>query len=468
MRQSRRRLETHRTCRFEVMESRLLLSTSPATPLAAAVTNAAITAGNHDAWAGLDAVRAKYALSGQGQTVVVIDTGIDYAQTALGGGFGPGYRVVGGYDFTTGSGNPYDGGPAGGHGTEVAGVIGSNAASDLGVAPGVDLVALKVIDNNGNGSAMLVDEALQWVNAHRNSFPYPITTVDLSLGNDSNAETLPPGGGFESDLAQLQADGMFISVAAGNDFATFNQPGLSYPAVSPDVVPVAAGNLDGTIAAFSQRDPRVLVAPGANMLTTVPDYAGNPSSGDNGFGLYSGTSMAAAFVAGASVLVRQADQLAGMSNVNEQTIYNQMYSTADIIFDPATGQNYHRLNLQRAIDAIMAGIQPPPAASGSGSAPTAAAVDQLMQTTGTLTPSANSTSSAQTGNNSVVLNTTSKPATTTPVAAVSTSSVVKAPTAGIATVKLPLARTARLPASSTLPALEVLQKSLVQIRNLLT
>jgi len=350
----------------------------------------------------------------------------------------------------------------------VAGVIGSNAASDLGVAPGVDLVALKVIDNNGNGSAMLVDEALQWVNAHRNSFPYPITTVDLSLGNDSNAETLPPGGGFESDLAQLQADGMFISVAAGNDFATFNQPGLSYPAVSPDVVPVAAGNLDGTIAAFSQRDPRVLVAPGANMLTTVPDYAGNPSGGDNDFGLYSGTSMAAAFVAGASVLVRQADQLAGMSNVNEQTIYNQMYSTADIIFDPATGQNYHRLNLQRAIDAIMAGIQPPPAASGSGSAPTAAAVDQLMQTTGTLTPSANSTSSAQTGNNSVVLNTTSKPATTTPVAAVSTPSVVKAPTAGIATVKLPLARTARLPASSTLPALEVLQKSLVQIRNLLT
>ena len=119
--------------------------------------------------------------------MVVIDTGVDYNQAALGGGFGSGHHVVGGYDFADANANPFDGGPAGGHGTEVAGIIASQDAADPGVAPGVDLVALKVFDNNGNCSSLAVDQALQWVQANRNAFRYPITTVNLSLGNNTNS-----------------------------------------------------------------------------------------------------------------------------------------------------------------------------------------------------------------------------------------------------------------------------------------
>ena len=68
-------------------------------------------------------------------TVAVIDTGVDYNNPALGGGFGPGAKVVAGYDFADNSANP-DAPTSSQHGTAVAGLIGSDDPSDPGVAPG--------------------------------------------------------------------------------------------------------------------------------------------------------------------------------------------------------------------------------------------------------------------------------------------------------------------------------------------
>ena len=65
--------------------------------------------------------------------------------------------------------------------------------------------------------------------------------------------------------------------------------------------------------------------------------------------------MAAPFVAGASMLLRQAYEFAGVANVNEQMLYNTMIATADTVYDPVTGASYHRLNLDRAIDSVMPG-----------------------------------------------------------------------------------------------------------------
>src|SRR5689334_11913103 len=58
--------------------------------------------------------------TGAGQAIAVIDTGIDYTHPNLGGGFGPGHKVEGGYDFVDNDANPMD---TYGHGTEVAGVL---------------------------------------------------------------------------------------------------------------------------------------------------------------------------------------------------------------------------------------------------------------------------------------------------------------------------------------------------------
>ncbi|MEM7313900.1 MAG: S8 family serine peptidase, partial [Planctomycetota bacterium] len=99
-------------------------------------------------------------LSGLGQTVVIIDSGIAYDHESLGGGYGVNHRVVGGYDFAEDDRNPYDDAPEGFHGTHVAGIVGSDDDRYTGVAPGVDLVALRVFDDDGGGSFRWVESAL--------------------------------------------------------------------------------------------------------------------------------------------------------------------------------------------------------------------------------------------------------------------------------------------------------------------
>ena len=350
-----------RTAHFESVEPRLVMSSHPLGHLdsdnvAQQQTGDEVYASFIDAaqLTELSGVRDEYGFTGQGQTVVVIDSGIAYSHTALGGGFGADYRVVGGYDFTGGTdADPYDEGPYGSHGTHVAGIIASDDAFHPGVAPGVDLVALRVFGDNGRGSYAYVEEALAWVHDNRDAFANPITTVNLSLGEGFNSTGIPDDAILEEELAQLEADGIFIAVAAGNSFTQYNTTGLSYPAASSHVVPVGSVDPDGQLSYFSQRDQQIIAAPGRGISSTVPDYMGDFNGTDDDFGKYSGTSMAAPYVAGASVLIRQAYEFVGLTDVNQDMIYDVMVSTADVIRDDATGLDYHRLNISRALDRII-------------------------------------------------------------------------------------------------------------------
>ena len=142
-------------------------------------------------WTDVAAARSDFGLSGSRQTVAIIDSGVAYDHIALGGGLGKAYRVVGGWDFAENDANPYDDGPAGFHGTHVAGIVGAQDSRYAGVASDVDLVALRVFDDQGMGQFTWVESALKWVHQNRNAFQNPITTVNLSLGTDRNANTLP-------------------------------------------------------------------------------------------------------------------------------------------------------------------------------------------------------------------------------------------------------------------------------------
>ena len=299
----------------------------------------------------------QYGLDGSGQTIVVIDSGIAFDHAALGGGFGASHKVVGGYDFAENDANPYDDGPVGLHGTHVAGIIGAESDEFVGIAPGSDIVSLRVFDDSGHGELEWVEQALQWVHDNRNSFEHPITTVNLSLGTQWNADTIPDVSQFEDEFAQLEADGMFISVAAGNLFNSYHTPGVSYPAASPFVVPVASHGDDGMISDFSQRNDRVLVAPGESVLSTVPEHVFGGSQ-ENPLLKASGTSQSAPYVAGASALLREAFNESGVQDVDQDLLYQHFRETADVIFDQATGGYYHRINLQRAIETALQNIDP--------------------------------------------------------------------------------------------------------------
>ena len=357
-----------RTPKFESLEDRLVMSAQALTDFVADFgvdphTNSVdidqqiVALSNGENIAGpsandLQSIREQYNLDGNGQTIAVIDSGIAFDHLAFGEGFGAGHRVVGGYDFAENDSNPYDDGPLGLHGTHVTGIAGGSSDEYEGVAPGVDLVSLRVFDDNGAGSIEWVESALQWVHDNRNAFENPITTVNLSIGTNWNSDTLPEAAQLEDEFAQLEADGIFISVAAGNLFSSYNEQGLSYPAASPFVVPVASHGDDGQISDFSQRNERVLVAPGEQILSTVPDYVLHDGASD-GYLRTSGTSQAAPYVAGASALLRQALEFTGVQNIDQDLIYSHFRETSDIIHDQVTGGSFHRLNLARAIEAAI-------------------------------------------------------------------------------------------------------------------
>lgn len=382
MRSSVARNTIFRTARFESLESRRFMSATPHTddpdfvldyildvqtqqqPIsrfsfsgtaAGAVARQASLAqqslANAHLQTGLTAARSAYGLTGRGQTVAIIDTGLAYDHTALGGGWGN--RMVGGWDFAENDWNPYDD-VAGAHGTHVAGIVGNTEPTNPGVATGVDFVALRVFNDSGSGQWSWVENALQWVYQNRNSFRNPITTVNMSLGAVYNGNTAPYWGMLEDEFAALKSVGIFVAVAAGNAFSSYGTPGLSYPGASTNVVPVSALNGTGDgMAWFSQRLDRVIAAPGSSIRSTVPDHAGDRNGIADDFANMSGTSMASPYVAGAAALIREALAFAGTTNITQDTIYNVMFNTADLFYDAATNQNYRKLNLQRAIDSIM-------------------------------------------------------------------------------------------------------------------
>jgi subtilisin family serine protease len=297
--------------------------------------------------------------TGTGYTVAVIDTGIDYNNTDLGGGWGK--RVVGGYDFYNNDSDPMD---DNGHGTNVAGIIGASDATYSGVAPNVDFVALKVLGADGSGTFGAVSNALDWVIANR--VKYNIVAINMSLG--SGNYTVDPYTFLESDMQTLVAQGVFIGVASGNDYYSYQAQGLAFPAVSPNVVSVGAvwdgnygsvgwanGARDNTtavdqITSFTQRGPNLsILAPGA-MVTSV--YLGNT------FKAMAGTSMATPVIVGSAVVLREELDLTGHSNLdNQSSILSIMQSTGVAVVDnnaadvnvPVTGRTFKRIDLLAAV-----------------------------------------------------------------------------------------------------------------------
>ncbi|HEY7048313.1 MAG TPA: S8 family serine peptidase, partial [Jatrophihabitantaceae bacterium] len=166
-------------------------------------------------------------VQGGGETVAVVDTGIDYAHPDLGGGFGRGYKVVGGYDFVNDDADPMD---DNGHGTHVAGIVAGDGTK-IGVAPKAELTAYKVLDSSGNGYESTVIAGLEAAVAADN--PHRADVVNLSLTGPST-----PDDPLEQACEDAIHAGVVVVAAAGN-----SGPGESTvgsPAEAPDVLAVGA------------------------------------------------------------------------------------------------------------------------------------------------------------------------------------------------------------------------------------
>jgi len=236
-----------------------------------------------------------YGATGKGVRVAVVDTGIDYTHPDLGGGFGPGYKVIGGYDFVNNDADPMD---DHGHGTHVAGIVAANGTLK-GVAPDAQLLAYKVLDQNGSGSFSTV---IAGINLAMDPDQNPLTddAVDII--------TMSLGGPGDPDDAVSQAvdnavnAGVVCTIAAGNSgsaYWTILSPGAARGAIT-----VGASDLNDAIASFSSRGP-VQQGYAIKPDVTAPGVSINSTYLNHGYAVLSGTSMATPHVAGAAALLLQ-------------------------------------------------------------------------------------------------------------------------------------------------------------------
>lgn len=272
----------------------------PDLPVNATTEDNIVQIGADQVWSMTDSYGSQ--VRGTGIVVAVIDTGIAYTHPDLGGGFGPSYKVIGGYDFHNKDGDPMD---DNGHGTHVAGIIAANG-NLTGVAPGAKLLAYKALGSDGSGSmsnVILGVERAMDPNDDGNTADHA-DVISMSLGGSGDVDD-PICRAVQSAIDA----GVVVVVAAGNSGPSMGT--VASPGVAPNAITVGAVNETGALAPFSSRGvPNSLTikpeisAPGVNILSTVP-FAGTKHSSSSGYSSMSGTSMATPHVSGAVALLLQ-------------------------------------------------------------------------------------------------------------------------------------------------------------------
>jgi subtilisin family serine protease len=364
----------------------------------------------YDTIIGASQVQSSYNVDGSGMTVAVIDTGVDYNNPALGSGYGPGAKVIAGYDFADNSTNPMA--VYSQHGTAVAGIIGSDNASDPGVAPGVNIVALRVTDSTNTASLSSIANALQWVIT--NHAQYNITVVNLSLSDGNNYAHnwfATTGGAAEQVtnlIGQLRGMNIPVVVATGNSFT--GTQGEGFAAIVQGTISVTATDLDGNFLPDAQRLGTSIGGSSATVIA-APGEGFTAPSGDNGSSSVDGTSFATPLVSGAIVLLQQIyeERFGTLPTVDQ--IQSWLQGGSDPLYDPVTGITIGELDIPKAAALI------PTAAAAIAPAPSITST--LQVSTASVAPTSSNTTTQTT------TTVTAPPAPTTPTV---TTTAVSSPT----------------------------------------
>jgi subtilisin family serine protease len=256
--------------------------------------------------------------------VAVIDSG---------SGPHPDLNIVGGVNCSTG--RRYDDGN--GHGTHVAGTIGalgSNGTGVVGVAPGIPIYSVRVLNNAGSGSWSSVACGIDWVTANASAKNIKVANMSLGGGGSDDGDCGNSNGdALHKAICGSVAAGVTYVVAAGNSntnlagsvpaaynevltvtaLADFNgQPGGGAAATCRADVDETSADFSNFTTAGSPDESHTIAAPGVCILST---WKGG------GYNTISGTSMAAPHVTGTAALCiagHHGDCVSGPSGVIAQ------------------------------------------------------------------------------------------------------------------------------------------------------
>ncbi len=281
-----------------------------------------------------------YNQTGAGVDVYCIDTGIRFTHTDFSG------RAVTGYDAITPGGTAADGN---GHGTHTAGTIGGAA---YGVAKGVRLIAVRVLDNSGSGTYAQVIAGIDWVTGDHTTRP---AVANMSLGGPVDAT-------LDAAVRRSIADGVTYCVSAGNSAVNAS---TQSPADVAEAITVGATDNTDAFAYFSNFGSGVdIQAPGVDITS---DYF----TSNTATAVLSGTSMSSPHVAGAAALYLQVNPTATPAAVQSAIVAN---ATANALTGVPSGTPNRLLY-------SLSGAPPPPPAAPVLSAPLNGATGVAVPTT---------------------------------------------------------------------------------------
>lgn len=261
-----------------------------------------------------------YTSDGTGVNAYVIDTGIMVSHSDFGG------RALNGWDFVDNDSVAND---CNGHGTHVAGTIGSTT---WGVAKNVTVTGVRVLDCAGSGSNADVIAGVDWVAANA---VHP-AVANMSLGGGSSTA-------LDNAVQAAIDSGVTFAVAAGN---SDSDACVGSPNRVADALTVASSTSTDARSSFSSWGSCIdIFAPGSSITSTW---------NDGGTNTISGTSMASPHVAGVAALYLQDNPSATPAAVNAAVVAN---GVSGVISDPNGSVN---LLLQSDFNGSTPPPPPPP------------------------------------------------------------------------------------------------------------
>jgi len=279
-------------------------------------------------------------------TLAIIDTGVDTGHPEFSG------RVVAGYDFVNSDSNPAD---DEGHGTCCAGIAvgaGNNGAGVAGVAWGVKLMPVKVLNASGSGTYTAIANGITWAADHG------AKVLSLSLGGSSGSTTL-----LNAVNYAYTTKGCVLFCASGNN----NSSSLSYPAAYANTIGVGAlspcnerkspSSCDGEYWWGSNYGSGIdFLAPGTRIHSTDIRGSGGYASGDY-ITDFNGTSAATPHAAGIGALAWS--QNPDLTNAQLWTLLQENCDDIGAAgYDTQTGHG--RMNAHASVLAAGGGGEPPP------------------------------------------------------------------------------------------------------------
>ena len=231
-----------------------------------------------------------YNNTGAGVTAYIVDTGILFGHTEFGARASFGYDAFGG-----------NGADCNGHGTHVAGTVGG---STYGVAKGVTLKAVRVLNCSGSGTNSGVIAGVNWVASHHAAGAPAVANMSLG-GSVSSA--------LDTAVKNAINDGVTFAVAAGNS----NRNACNYsPARVAAAITVGATTSSDARASYSNYGSCLdLFAPGSSITSAW--YTSTSANNT-----ISGTSMATPHVAGVAALYLQSNTSASPATVRDAIVNN--------------------------------------------------------------------------------------------------------------------------------------------------